>query len=167
MQLEVARIGRPHGIGGEVTVEVRTDEPERRFKPGAVLLTKPVDAGPLTVESSRMNTGTLLLRFQGIKDRDAAEELRNVLLLVEADPNELPNGPDEFYNHQLIGLNVVTDDGIEVGCVVGIAQSPMQDLLIVELFGGGEAMIPFVTQIVTDILLVERRVIISPPPGLI
>ncbi|MFD9676827.1 ribosome maturation factor RimM, partial [Streptomyces sp. NPDC059981] len=109
MQLVVARIGRAHGIKGEVTVEVRTDEPELRLGPGAVLETEPASAGPLTIETGRVHSGRLLLRFAGVKDRTGAEALRNILLIAEVDPEELPAEPDEYYDHQLMDLDVVLE----------------------------------------------------------
>jgi 16S rRNA processing protein RimM len=167
VQLVVARIGRAHGIKGEVTVEVRTDEPELRLAPGAVLATDPADAGPLTVESGRVHSGRLLLRFKGVNDRNAAEALRNTLLIAEVDPEELPEGEDEYYDHQLIDLDVVTEDGTEVGRITEISHLPHQDLLIVEGPDGREVMIPFVEEIVTGIDLTEQRAVVAPPPGLL
>ncbi|WP_405635115.1 ribosome maturation factor RimM [Streptomyces sp. NBC_00056] len=167
MQLVVARIGRAHGIKGEVTVEVRTDEPELRLGPGAVLATNPASAGPLTIETGRVHSGRLLLRFEGVRDRTAAEALRNTLLIAEVDPEELPEDEDEFYDHQLMDLDVVTTDGVEVGRITEISHLPSQDLFIVERPDGSEVMIPFVEEIVTEIDLEEQRAIIDPPPGLI
>ncbi|WP_432154264.1 ribosome maturation factor RimM [Streptomyces tricolor] len=167
MQLVVARIGRAHGIKGEVTVEVRTDEPELRLAPGAVLATDPASAGPLTIETGRVHSGRLLLRFAGVTDRNAAEALRNTLLIAEVDPEELPEGEDEYYDHQLIDLDVVTEDGTEVGRITEISHLPTQDLFIVERPDGSEVMIPFVEEIVTDIDLAEQKAVIAPPPGLI
>ncbi|WP_165989288.1 ribosome maturation factor RimM [Streptomyces sp. YIM 98790] len=167
MQLVVARIGRAHGIRGEVTVEVRTDEPERRLAPGAVLATEPPGAGPLTIASGRVHSGRLLLRFEGVADRAAAEALRNTLLVAEVDPDELPDDPEEFYDHQLIDLEVVTADGTVVGRIGDIAHLPYQDLLVVERPGGGEVMVPFVTEIVPEIDLERQRAVIDPPPGLL
>ncbi|MFB7735807.1 ribosome maturation factor RimM [Streptomyces sp. NPDC056112] len=167
MQLVVARIGRAHGIKGEVTVEVRTDEPELRLAPGAVLATDPASAGPLTIETGRVHSGRLLLRFEGVRDRTAAEALRNILLIAEIDPEELPEGEDEYYDHQLMDLDVVTTDGKEVGRITEISHLPSQDLLIVECPDGTEVMIPFVGEIVTEIDLEEQRAVIDPPPGLI
>ncbi|MFH8731327.1 MULTISPECIES: ribosome maturation factor RimM [unclassified Streptomyces] len=167
MQLVVARIGRAHGIKGEVTVEVRTDEPELRLGPGAVLATAPASAGPLTIETGRVHSGRLLLRFEGVRDRTAAEALRNTLLIAEVDPEELPEDEDEFYDHQLMDLDVVTTDGVEVGRITEISHLPSQDLFIVERPDGSEVMIPFVEEIVTEIDLEEQRAIIDPPPGLI
>ncbi|GAA2226695.1 MULTISPECIES: ribosome maturation factor RimM [Streptomyces] len=167
MQLVVARIGRAHGIKGEVTVEVRTDEPELRLGPGAVLTTDPASAGPLTIETGRVHSGRLLLRFEGVSDRTGAEALRNTLLIAEIDPEELPEGEDEYYDHQLIDLDVVTADGTEVGRITEISHLPTQDLFIVERPDGSEVMIPFVEEIVTEIDLEEQKAVITPPPGLI
>ncbi|MEU6622188.1 ribosome maturation factor RimM [Streptomyces litmocidini] len=167
MQLVVARIGRAHGIKGEVTVEVRTDEPELRLGPGAVLLTDPASVGPLTIETGRVHSGRLLLRFEGVRDRNAAEALRNVLLIAEVDPTEMPEEEDEYYDHQLIDLDVVLTDGTEIGRITEISHLPSQDLFIVERPDGTELMIPFVEEIVTEIDLEEQRAVIDPPPGLI
>ncbi|WP_308019768.1 ribosome maturation factor RimM [Streptomyces sp. SP2-10] len=167
MQLVVARIGRAHGIKGEVTVEVRTDEPERRLAPGAVLATDPASTGPLTIETGRVHSGRLLLRFAGVADRNAAEALRNTLLIADVDPEELPEDEDEYYDHQLIDLDVVTEDGTEVGRITEISHLPSQDLFIVERPDGSEVLIPFVEEIVTEIDLEEQKAVIAPPPGLI
>ncbi|MER5767464.1 ribosome maturation factor RimM [Streptomyces sp. NPDC001985] len=167
MQLVVARIGRAHGIKGEVTVEVRTDEPEQRLAPGAVLATEPAGTGPLTIETGRVHSGRLLLRFAGVRDRNAAEALRNTLLIADVDPDEVPEDPEEFYDHQLIDLDVVTADGTEVGRITEISHLPSQDLFIVERPDGSEVLIPFVEEIVTGIDLDEQRAVIDPPPGLI
>ncbi|MBB4982752.1 MULTISPECIES: ribosome maturation factor RimM [Streptomyces] len=167
MQLVVARIGRAHGIKGEVTVEVRTDEPELRLGPGAVLFTDPASAGPLTIETGRVHSGRLLLRFEGVRDRNAAEALRNILLIAEVDPTEMPEEEDEYYDHQLIDLDVVLADGTEIGVITEISHLPSQDLFIVERPDGTELMIPFVEEIVTEIDLEEQRAVIDPPPGLI
>ncbi|WP_052852050.1 ribosome maturation factor RimM [Streptomyces avicenniae] len=167
MELVVARIGRAHGIKGEVSVELRTDEPELRLAPGSVLATEPGTAGPLTIESGRVHSGRLLLRFAGVTDRTGAEALRNILLLADVDPDELPDDPEEFYDHQLVGLDVVTTAGEPVGAVREVAHLPSQDLLIVVRPGGGEVMIPFVTEIVPEVDVRERRVVVAPPPGLL
>ncbi|MFF7548176.1 ribosome maturation factor RimM [Streptomyces canus] len=167
MQLVVARIGRAHGIKGDVTVEVRTDEPELRLAPGAVLATDPPSTGPLTIETGRVHSGRLLLRFEGVKDRTAAEALRNTLLIAEVDPEELPEEEDEYYDHQLMDLDVVTADGVEVGRITEISHLPSQDLFIVERPDGSEVMIPFVEEIVAEIDLAEQKAVITPPPGLI
>ncbi|MFE9664584.1 ribosome maturation factor RimM [Streptomyces sp. NPDC005955] len=167
MQLVVARIGRAHGIKGEVTVEVRTDEPESRLAPGAVLATDPAATGPLTIETGRVHSGRLLLRFAGVRDRGAAEALRNTLLIAEIDPAESPAEPDEYYDHQLMDLDVVTTDGTPIGRITEISHLPSQDLFVVERPDGREELIPFVEEIVVEIDLAEQRAVIDPPPGLI
>ncbi|WP_329270367.1 ribosome maturation factor RimM [Streptomyces sp. NBC_01451] len=167
MQLVVARVGRAHGIKGEVTVEVRTDEPELRLGPGAVLATDPATAGPLTIETGRVHSGRLLLRFEGVRDRTGAEALRNILLIADVDPEELPEGEDEYYDHQLMDLDVVLVDGTEIGRITEISHLPSQDLFVVERPDGSEVYIPFVQEIVVEIDLEEQRAVIDPPPGLI
>ncbi|UIX30473.1 ribosome maturation factor RimM [Streptomyces sp. GQFP] len=167
MQLVVARVGRAHGIKGEVTVEVRTDEPELRLPPGAVLATDPATAGPLTIETGRVHSGRLLLRFEGVRDRTGAEALRNVLLIADIDPEELPEGEDEYYDHQLMDLDVVLADGTEIGRITEISHLPSQDLFVVERPDGSEVYVPFVEEIVLEIDLEEQRAVIDPPPGLI
>ncbi|MEW1548562.1 ribosome maturation factor RimM [Streptomyces tsukubensis] len=167
MHLVVARIGRAHGIRGEVTVEVRTDEPELRLGPGAVLATDPASTGPLTIETGRVHSGRLLLRFAGVNDRNAAEALRNTLLIADVDPEETPEDPDEYYDHQLVDLDVVLADGTPVGRITEISHLPSQDLFIVERPDGDEVMIPFVEEIVTTIDLGEQRIVVDPPPGLL
>lgn len=167
MQLVVARIGRAHGIKGEVTVEVRTDEPELRLAPGAVLATDPPLARPLTIEHGRVHSGRLLLCFEGVRDRTAAEALRNTLLIAEIDPEERPADPEEFYDHQLADLEVVTRAGTYVGRVEEVGHPPGQDLLVVRREDGGEALIPFVTEIVPDVDLAAQRIVVDPPPGLL
>ena len=112
MQLVVGRIGKAHGIRGEVGVEVRTDDPDARFASGESLITEPADRGPLRVDATRWHSGRLLVNFAGVADRTAAEALRGTLLLVEVDESERPDDPDEFYDHQLVGLRVVSTAGI-------------------------------------------------------
>ncbi|MER7771029.1 ribosome maturation factor RimM [Kitasatospora sp. NPDC096140] len=167
MQLVVGKIGRAHGIRGDVSVEVRTDEPELRLGPGAVVLTDPASVGPLTVESGRVHSGRLLLRFAGVKDRNAAEALRGTLLISEVDPEERPDDPEEYYDHQLIGLDVVLLDGTLVGELTEVVHLPYQDLLTVKKADGTEVLVPFVTQIVPTIDLENQRAVITPPAGLI
>ncbi|WP_035846053.1 ribosome maturation factor RimM [Kitasatospora azatica] len=167
MQLVVGRIGRAHGIRGDVFVEVRTDEPELRLGPGAVLLTDPATAGPLTVESGKVHSGRLLIRFAGVKDRTDAEALRGTMLIAEVDPEERPEEEDEYYDHQLIGLDVVLQDGTPVGELTEVVHLPYQDLLTVTKPDGTEVLVPFVAQIVPTIDLENQRCVITPPGGLI
>jgi 16S rRNA processing protein RimM len=167
MLVVVGRVGRAHGIRGEVAVEVRTDEPERRLGPGAVLLTDPEPVGPLTVESGNVHSGRLLLAFAGVHDRTAAEALRGTMLLAEVDPDELPADDDEWYDHQLVGLSAVLPSGEPLGSVAEVLHLPGHELLVVTREGGPELLVPFVTGIVPTVDLAGGRVVVDPPPGLL
>ncbi|MBQ1028140.1 ribosome maturation factor RimM [Micromonospora sp. C95] len=183
MQLIVGRIGKPHGIRGEVTVEVRTDEPETRFAPGMVLKTMPganvappAPDGPgvpfrtpdtLTVESARQHQGRLLVAFDGVLDRDVAEALRGTLLAVDSADVTPPEDPEEFNDHQLVGLAVVTPTGERLGEVARIDHAPASDLLVLRRPEGRTALIPFVKAIVPEVDLAGGRVVVDPPDGLL
>ncbi|MEV4659637.1 ribosome maturation factor RimM [Micromonospora sp. NPDC049301] len=193
MQLVVGRIGKPHGVRGEVTVEVRTDEPEARFAPGTVLRTEPgakpptasssrtepgaaPESGPgvlfrvpaeLTIEEARWHQGRMLVAFAGILDRDAAEALRGTLLVVDSAEVEPPEDPEEFHDHQLVGLAVVTPAGERLGEVARIDHAPSSDLLVLRRPEGRVALIPFVRAIVPEVDLAGGRVIVDPPAGLL
>jgi 16S rRNA processing protein RimM len=169
MRLVVGRVGRPHGLRGEVTVEVRTDDPADRFRPGAVLLTDPPERGPLTISVARWHSGRLLLCFDGCLDREGAEALRNTMLEIESADLKPLADPEEFYDHDLIGLAVMTVGGEEVGIVADILHHG-QNLLIIDGTGakkGAEIMVPFVTALVPEVNLEARRLVIDPPPGLL
>lgn len=166
MRVVVGRIGRPHGIRGEVTVEPRTDEPDERFAPGAVFaLDKPRE--DLVVERIHWHSGRLLVTFQGISDRNAAEALRGTLLEVERADDEVPDDPEEFYDSTLVGCVVDHIDGSRMGEVVDVLHLPAQDLLVVLIEGQREALVPFVSAIVPVVDLPGRRLVIDPPDGLL
>lgn len=167
MIVTVGRIGRAHGIRGEVSVDVRTDSPDERFAEGMVLPTEPAAVGPLTVRRVRWHSGRLLVTFDGLADRTAAEALRGTYLLAEIADDESPDDPDEFYDHQLVGLRMVTVHGTEVGTVREVIHTPAQDLLAVERDGGGEALVPFVAEIVPEVDVAASRVLVDPPKGLL
>lgn len=181
MLLVVGRIGRPHGLRGEVTVEVRTDEPEARFAPGSVLRTEPGAAPPpksehgepvrvperLTIEAARWHQGRMLVAFEGALDRDVAEALRGTLLVVDSADVPQPEDPEEFHDHQLVGLAVVTPVGEQLGEVVRIDHAPVSDLLVVSRPEGRTALIPFVKAIVPEVDLAGGRVVVDPPAGLL
>jgi len=163
----IGRIGRAHGVRGEVAVEVRTDEPDRRFAENAVLDTDPSARGPLTVVATRWHQGRLLVRFTGIDDRTRAETLRGTMLVVDVDEAERLTDPDEFYDHQLIGLNVVTTDGQAVGAVTDVLHLPAQDVLAIERADGVEVLVPFVADLVPRIDLDARVIAVVARPGLL
>ncbi|MFN2495691.1 MAG: ribosome maturation factor RimM [Pseudonocardiaceae bacterium] len=160
----VGRVGRPHGLRGEVTVQVRTDSPEQRFRPGAQF---GVGAGrTLTVDTVRPHAGSLLVRFAGVSDRPAAQALRGTFLTL--DVAELPDldDPDEFYDHQLEGLAAVGADGTVLGTVREVVHAPASDLLVLQT-DHGEALVPFVRAIVPEVDLAGGRVVLDPPAGLL
>ena len=167
----VGRIGRPHGVRGLVTVEVRTDDPDLRFAPGAVLATEPADRGPLTVVDKRWHSGTLLLQLadpagQVYDARETVDELRNTLLHVPiADLPEIEE-PDSFYDHQLVGLAARLPDGSAIGEVTAVRHEA-QDLLVVRRSEGGEALVPFVSALVPTVDLAGGFVVVDPPEGLL
>ena len=169
MRVIVGRAGRPHGIRGEVVIGVRTDEPDLRFAVGAVVdvSTDPdkADGERLTVASARWHSGQLLVAFAGITDRTAASELTGSWLSV--DSSQLPDtgDPDEFRDHELIGLNVRTSGGEPVGVVTDVLHYG-QDLLVVRR-AEGECLVPFVKEIVPEVDIQAGLVVIDPPPGLL
>ena len=165
MQLVVARIGRAHGVLGEATIEVRTDQPEDRFYIGSVLATEPTTFGPLTITSVRDHNGTLLLGFKGVSDRNQVEELRDVLLLAEVDI-EANSTEDDFHVQQLLQCQVSTQDGLDIGLVTDVINLPGQDVLAVD-YNGREVLIPFVKAIVPIVDVKNRKITVVPPAGLL
>jgi 16S rRNA processing protein RimM len=167
----VGRIGRPHGVRGLATVEVRTDDPDLRFAPGEVLITDPPERGPLTVVDKRWHSGTLLLQLAAPSGevyalRETVDELRNTLLLVPiADLPEIED-PDSYYDHQLVGLTARMPDGTVIGEVV-VVRHEAQDLLVVRRTEGGDVLIPFVSAIVPTVDLDGGFIVVDPPEGLL
>ena len=173
MRVIVGRIGRPHGIRGEVVIGVRTDEPDLRFAVGATLdaaerADEPAGGAPLTVAAARWHSGQLLVAFAGVTDRTAAAGLTGRWLTVDA--SQLPEigDPDEFRDHELIGLSVRTCTGDPVGVVADVLHYG-QDLLVVRRTDGqeGESLVPFVKAIVPEVDVPGGVVVIDPPPGLL
>lgn len=167
MLVTVGRVGRAHGIRGEVSVEVRTDSPELRFADGARLTTEPAGAGPLVVGHTRWHSGRLLVRFDGVSDRAVAEGLRGVRLLADVGEGERLDDPDEFFDHQLVGLRAVTTTGDAVGDITDVLHPPGQDLLVVRRPDNREALVPFVADIVPEVDIAAGRVVLDPPVGLL
>ncbi len=163
----MGRIGRPQGIKGEVTVEVRTDDPDDRFAPGRVLQTEPEERGPLTVEASRMQGKYLVVRFVGPADRNDAEALRDTILTIStADLPPLAE-EDEYYDTQLIGLRALLPDGAELGEISDVLHLPGGDVLVVQRPHGTEALVPFVKLIVPTVDLGAGTLLVEPPEGLL
>ncbi|MEN5073929.1 ribosome maturation factor RimM [Isoptericola cucumis] len=167
MQLVVARIGRAHGLRGEVALDLRTDTPEERLATGTVLQTDPPATGPLTVTGSRVHQDRWLVTFAEASDRTAAEALRGVELVVEADDSA---EDDAWYPHELQGLRVELEDGTVVGEVVTLEHLPAHDALVVaEPLPTGEVrtLVPFVHAIVPVVDVPAGRVVLTPPGGLL
>jgi 16S rRNA processing protein RimM len=162
MRLNVGRIGRAHGILGEATIEVRTDEPESRFAVGATLETDNKTAAQLTISSARVHNGILLLGFKGILDRNSVEQLRNTLLYADVDINEPGLDEDDFHVQQLLGLRAELEDGSEYGVVSDVLNLPAQDCLAIKT-KNGEVLIPFVRQLVPIVDIAGKRVVVIPP----
>jgi 16S rRNA processing protein RimM len=155
--LAVGRVGKPHGLRGEVSVEPLTDTPHR-FAPGTVLLS---DAGELTVAASRPHQRRFLVGFEGVEDRTDAEALRGAILFVAAE--ELPDLPDDSYwPHDLEGCEVVTEAGASVGVITEVLRNPANDLWVTE-----RGMIPAVKEVVVEVDIEARRVVIRDIPGLL
>jgi 16S rRNA processing protein RimM len=166
VQLVVGRIAKAHGIGGEVSVEVRTDDPDFRFAPGSSLQTDPAERGPLTVEATRWHSGRLLVRFAGIADRTAAEALRSTLLVVDSSTSAPVGGDEEFWDHDLIGLAAQLTDATPLGEVTDVLHPPGPDLLVIATGSGSEVLVPFVAAIVPRVDIEGGRVVVDPPEGL-
>jgi len=209
-QVAVGRILKPHGVRGELVVEVRTDEPEQRFAVGASLGVRFSAAGGpavstaggpavstaggpavstaggpavstaggpavsaaggpalLTVQAARRHGERLVVRFEGIADRSDAESLRGAVLIVDRSALPPTADPEEFYDHQLVGLTVVLVNGGLVGVVADVLHGPGGDLLVVAREGAGDALVPFVHQIVPTVDLAAGRIVVDPPEGLL
>lgn len=165
MDVMVGRIGRPHGVRGEVTVEVRTDDPHARFAAGSVLVTDPAVTGPLTVVKSRLSGGTMVIAFEGYHDRVDAERLRGTLLMVDTADLPASDDPDEFYDHQLIGLTVRDLSGAELGTVTDVLHPPASPVLEVRT-AVDTVLVPFVSAIVPEVVVADGYLVVDPPDGL-
>jgi len=169
MELTVGRVVKAHGITGEVVVDVRTDDPELRFAPGATLHAQKRGERQrdFIVEAARPHGARLLVRLAGVSDRDAADALRGSLLVI--DSADLPpiDEDDTYYDHQLEGLRVRTEAGEDLGTVTEVLHTGAGELLSVRRTGGGELLVPFVSAIVTSVSLAEQLVCIDPPDGLL
>jgi 16S rRNA processing protein RimM len=169
MDLVVGRVVKAHGIAGEVIVEVRSDDPDIRFVAGSSLRGRPSRGGPesrYVIESVRDHGGRLLVRLGGVVDRNAAESLKGTLFVVDSEDLPPIEDPDEFYDHQLEGLHVVTTTGTAVGSVAEVLHTAAGELLSVRT-EEGEVLVPFVSAIVTSVSLADQTIEIDPPEGLL
>jgi 16S rRNA processing protein RimM len=168
----VGRIGKAHGLRGDVTINVRSDEPDRRFAPGSVLGAEAPSGSAstlrtVTVASSRWHSSVLLVRFEEIPDRTAAEAARGITLHASIPADESPEDPDEFYDHQLVGLSAYDVDGSHLGEVTALVHGGAQDLLTVKALDGRDTLVPFVKALVPEVDVRGGRVVIADRPGLV
>ncbi|WP_228002851.1 ribosome maturation factor RimM [Nocardia australiensis] len=171
MELVVGRVAKSHGVRGELVVEVRTDEPEARFAPGARLRGRSArskEVRDFTVESARAHSGRLLVQVAGVSDRAAADALRGTLFVIDSEDLPPSEDPEEYYDHELEGLTVQLTDGTAVGTVTEVLHSAAGELLSVRgAVDGREILIPFVNAIVPTVSLADGLVVIDPPEGLL
>jgi 16S rRNA processing protein RimM len=160
MRLLVGRIGRAHGILGEATIEVRTDEPDRRFAIGNKVQTD--KHGELKIISGRVHNGILLLGFEGINNRNEIEKLRDTLIYCDVDINEPGIDEDDYHVLQLIGCAAHLETGEKIGEVTDVVNLPGQDLLAINT-QTGEILIPFVHQLVPVVDILNKKVVVVPP----
>jgi len=162
LQLVVGRIGRAHGVLGEATIEVRTDDADLRFAVGNEVILE--NGKKLIIKSSRWHNQVLLLSFDGISDRNQIEELRDKLISAEVDISAM--APGEYHYQQLIGSQVFLQSGDQVGVVGEIVKLPGQDLLSIDK-GGSQVLVPMVKQIIISIDVAAKKIVINPPEGLL
>jgi 16S rRNA processing protein RimM len=167
-QLRVGRLTKAHGLKGGLKVELYTDDPDRRFQPGASFTLQVPPESPwhgkrLELAELRWYNGHPVGFFAGVDDRSGAESLVKAILWVDQDPSE-PAEADAWYDHQLVGLDVVRD-GIRVGTIDRLEHLPAQDLLVVDT-GEREVLVPFVRAIVPEVDVEGRRIVVTPPDGL-
>ncbi|MBT8225226.1 MAG: ribosome maturation factor RimM [Dactylosporangium sp.] len=194
MQLIVGRIAKPHGVHGEVVVDVRTDDPGARFVAGAVLDTAPITTssahpGPrppadasgasrpagapwqvpatLTIVAAKPHSGRYILRFAEVFDRTCAEATRGVLLCVDSAEVPPSADPDEFNDYELVGLAAVDSAGSPLGEIIRIDHAPASDLLVLRQPSGKLSLVPFVKAIVPEVDVAAGRVVVTPPAGLL
>ena len=172
IEVVVGRIGKPHGLRGEVTLDVRTDEPDRRFAAGTTLRAEApagADRRPtsLTVSRSRWHQSTLLVTFEELDDRTSAEAVRGTVLHAMLGGDAVPEDPEEYYDHQLVGLAAVDTDGAALGEVTAVVHGSAQDLLTIRTPDGRDTLVPFVAALVPEVDLPGGRVVVADRPGLV
>jgi len=172
IEVVVGRVGKPHGIKGEVTLDVRTDEPDRRFAAGTTLRAEaPAGAArrpsSLTVIGSRWHQSTLLVTFEELVDRNAAEAVRGTVLFATLGSGDVPEDPEEYYDHQLVGLAAVDTDGTPLGEVTAVVHGSAQDLLTIRTPDGRNTLVPFVAALVPEVDLPGGRIVVADRPGLV
>lgn len=172
IEVVIGRIGKPHGLRGEVTVDVRTDEPERRFAVGTTLraaATAAADRRPatLTVAWTRWHQSVLLVTFEEVSDRETAEAVRGTILHATLAADAIPQDPEEYYDHQLVGLVVHDTAGTVIGEVTSVVHGSAQDLLGIRAVDGRDTLVPFVSALVPEVDLAGGTLVVADRPGLV
>ncbi|MDZ8201955.1 ribosome maturation factor RimM [Microbacterium sp. SSW1-59] len=168
-QLRVGRLVKAHGLKGALKLELYTDDPDGRFVPGATFTlqvpeSSPWHGKPLTVREFKWMNSHPVAFFEGVEDRTAAEELVRAILWI--DESAASQEEDAWYDHQLVGLDVVRDGDV-IGTVIRVDHLPAQDLLALRLADDREVLVPFVRAIVPDVDLSAGRLTVTPPAGLL
>lgn len=168
-QLRVGRLTKAHGLKGAIKIELYTDDPERRFVPGAVFTLQVPTSSPWhgkTIELAELkwyNTHPVAF-FKDVPDRSTAESLLKAILWIDQDLAESPEEEDAWFDHQLVGLSVIRE-GVKVGTVSLVDHLPAQDLLHVTT-DAGDVLVPFVKAIVPAVDITAGTLTVTPPPGL-
>ncbi|MEO8930929.1 MAG: ribosome maturation factor RimM [Lacisediminihabitans sp.] len=168
-QLRVGRLTKAHGLKGAIKVELYTDDPGRRFVPGAVFTLQVPTSSPWhgktleLIELKWFNSHAVAF-FKNVPDRSAAETLLKAILWIDQDLSESPAEEDAWFDHQLVGLAVMRD-GVKVGTISLVDHLPAQDLLHVTT-DGGEVLVPFVKAIVPAVDIAAGTLTVTPPAGL-
>ncbi|WP_027587142.1 MULTISPECIES: ribosome maturation factor RimM [Acidipropionibacterium] len=165
LEVVVGRVGRAHGLRGDVLVSLRTDEPSRRFAPGSLVGIEGTGR-KLHVTAGRDLSGGFQVHFAEVADRTAAEALKGAVLVAEVAADELPDGDDEYYDRQLRALTVLNSQGEQLGEVTDVIHLPAQDLLAIDV-DGVERLVPFVSALVTGVDLAAGTLTLAEVGGLV
>lgn len=163
VNVRVGTVGRAHGLKGEVTMRVSTDEPERRLAPGAQVR---VDRRPMVIAGARHHSGSLLVSFEGVHDRSAAEALSGADVWAAVLADEVPTADDEYYDRRLVGLAVHDHTGVRVGEITAVAHLPAHDSLVIRT-ADGDFQVPFVSALVPVVDLDAGEVHLADVGGLL
>jgi 16S rRNA processing protein RimM len=168
-KLRVGRLVKAHGLKGALKLELYTDSPDQRFRAGQELELQVPETSEwfgktVKVAELRFYNQSPVLFLEGIQDRSQAETLVKAILLIETDLEQLPEDPEAWYDHQLVGLTALVGEEV-VGKVIRVDHLPAQDLLAIET-SNGEVLVPFVKQIVPSVDIQRGQIVLTPPAGL-
>jgi 16S rRNA processing protein RimM len=168
-KLRVGRLLKAHGLKGALRLELYTDSPDQRFRAGQELELQVPETSEwfgktVKVSELRFYNQSPVLFLEGIQDRSQAETLVKAILLIETDLEQLPEDPEAWYDHQLVGLTALVGEEM-VGKVIRVDHLPAQDLLAIET-SNGEVLVPFVKQIVPSVDIQKGQIVLTPPAGL-